>query len=417
MLLESSMLDRWISLALMGGVVGSVVSIAVSDILYGISILLWLVDCWKRRRFHLQFPPFFGFVVAFFVAALAAVCFSSDVTESGLYLVKCIKFLYIPLIFTYLSRERVEQVLKVLFAVMGASAGYGLLQYFWLLEVNLMNRIDGFMGHWMTFSGQLMLGSVALAAYLMFYRLPRTDTRNPEVQGRDQGRSDRFSTEEIFKMGGWVTLLLVFLLVLILTHTRSAWLGTIGGMLLLFWVFRFRWLIAGFGVLALLVILLPTPFKQRLYSGFDLADTTTRIRLELLSTGRNIIEARPWLGLGPRMVPRLYQDYNGTDEFPGSIYQHLHNNFVHIAAEMGLITLGIWLALWVRLLRDFIRFARRRSTDRWSFSAAMTGIGVVVAFLLAGLFEYNFGDSEVLILLLFLVTVPYVASREPAEAA
>ena len=218
-------------------------------------------------------------------------------------------------------------------------------------------------------------------------------------------------------MSGWVTLLLVFLPALILTHTRSAWLGTIGGMLLLLWVFRFRWLIAGFGVLVFLFIFLPTSFKQRLYSSFDLADRTTRVRLELLNTGRNIIEVCPWLGLGPRMVPRLYQDYNETDEFPGSIYQHLHNNFVQIAAEMGLITLGVWLAIWVCLLRDFIRFARRSRSDRWSFSVAMTGIGVVVAFLLAGLFEYNFGDSEVLILLLFLVTVPYVASRKPSEAA
>ena len=416
MLSESSMLDRWISLALIGGVVSSVVSIAVSDTLYGISILLWLVDCWKRRRFHLQFPPFFGFVVAFLVAALAAVCFSSDVTASAPYLGEFIKFLYIPLIFTYVPRERVEQVLKALFAVMGASAGYGLLQYFWLLEVNLLNRIDGFMGHWMTFSGQLMLGSVALTAYLIFYRLPQPSARNPEGHGRDQRQLDRFSIEEMFKRGGWVTLLLVFLLVLILTHTRSTWLGTIGGVLLLLWVLRFRWMIAGFGVLVLLFILLPTSFKQRLYSSFDPADTTTRIRLELLDTGRNIIEARPWLGLGPRMVPRLYQNFNGTDEFSGSIYQHLHNNFVHIAAEMGLITLGVWLAVWVRLLRDFTRFARR-SSDRWSFSVAMTGIGVLVAFLLAGLFEYNFGDSEILILLLFLVTVPYVASREPAEAA
>jgi len=185
----------------------------------------------------------------------------------------------------------------------------------------------------------------------------------------------------------------------------------------LLWIFRFRLLIVGFVVMVLLFIFLPTSFKQRLYSSFDLADRTTRIRVELLSTGRNIIKIFPWWGLGPRMVSRLSQDYKETDEFPDSIYQHLHNNFVHIAAEMGLITLGVWIAFWIRLLRDFIRFVHRPGSDHWSRSVSMAGIGVVVAFLLAGLFEYNFGDSEMLILLLFFVTVPYVASREPAEAA
>ena len=34
--------------------------------------------------------------------------------------------------------------------------------------------------------------------------------------------------------------------------------------------------------------------------------------------------------------------------------------------------------------------------------------------LAAGLFEYNFGDSEFLMLFLVLVTLPYAAERAPA---
>ena len=34
----------------------------------------------------------------------------------------------------------------------------------------------------------------------------------------------------------------------------------------------------------------------------------------------------------------------------------------------------------------------------------------MVAFFLAGLFEFNFGDSEVLMVFLFLVSAPYAVS-------
>jgi len=36
--------------------------------------------------------------------------------------------------------------------------------------------------------------------------------------------------------------------------------------------------------------------------------------------------------------------------------------------------------------------------------------------LAAGMFEYNFGDSEVLMLFLVLVTLPYAAERTPGAS-
>ena len=43
---------------------------------------------------------------------------------------------------------------------------------------------------------------------------------------------------------------------------------------------------------------------------------------------------------------------------------------------------------------------------------SLSGLACLIAFLCAGLFEYNYGDSEVLILLLFMLTAPYVANRK-----
>jgi O-antigen ligase len=42
---------------------------------------------------------------------------------------------------------------------------------------------------------------------------------------------------------------------------------------------------------------------------------------------------------------------------------------------------------------------------------AATGLAAVVSMLAAGMFEYNFGDSEFLMLFLILVTLPFAAGK------
>ena len=47
---------------------------------------------------------------------------------------------------------------------------------------------------------------------------------------------------------------------------------------------------------------------------------------------------------------------------------------------------------------------------------AAAALASVAAMLAAGLFEYNFGDSEFLMMLLLVITLPFAAERNPAAA-
>jgi hypothetical protein len=80
---------------------------------------------------------------------------------------------------------------------------------------------------------------------------------------------------------------------------------------------------------------------------------------------------------------------------------------LQIAAERGLPALVIWCWFVATLLADFFRL--RRTSPLPSLAAG--GIACVVAMLAAGMFEYNFGDSEFLMLFLVIVTLPYAAER------
>ncbi len=167
-------------------------------------------------------------------------------------------------------------------------------------------------------------------------------------------------------------------------------------------------------VLAVFIALAPASVTKRFFSMFDMNDPTNRDRVAMIHIGERMVAARPLTGVGPNMVQRLYGDYRGPDAV-NRVNPHLHNDFVQIAAERGLPALAIWIWFLVAVVRDLWR--RFQSSPPFERFAAAGGLAATAALVTAGLFEYNFGDSEVLMLFLILVTLPAAAQRDPAAFA
>jgi O-antigen ligase len=163
---------------------------------------------------------------------------------------------------------------------------------------------------------------------------------------------------------------------------------------------------------ALFLAFAPAPLAERLYSTFNLADPTNRDRVAMMHTGANIIRDFPLTGVGPDGVRLVYQHYRDP-RAERQLNPHLHNVPLQIAAERGLPALAVWIWFIVVLIRDLAR-KTRSSPMRSLPTAALAG---VVAMLTAGMFEYNFGDSEFLMLFLLIVTLPYAADRVTATDA
>ena len=85
---------------------------------------------------------------------------------------------------------------------------------------------------------------------------------------------------------------------------------------------------------------------------------------------------------------------------------HLHNVPMQIAAERGLLALAAWLWFVVAACRA-VSAVGTRATEPGG-----RGLGAMAAMLAAGLTEYNFGDSEFLMLLLVMITLPFAANRD-----
>jgi O-antigen ligase len=375
-------LERAAYLSLLAFAAALQVSIAAADILLTLAGLLW-VSLLVRNREGVEVPRMFWPLAAYGAATFIAAVFSVDPHTSLVDCKQLLLFLIVPVAYRLFRGRRSMFAVDVIITVGALSATIGVVQYLILNFDNLSRRPEGTLGHYMTYSGLLMLVACAAVARIMFTRQNRA----------------------------WAGLVLpALVLALAFTFTRSAWIGASVGIGLLFLLRDFR-LIAllpvAFGVF---LAAAPVNLTARLYSTFSLTDPSNIDRVAMMKSGLRIIRDDPLTGVGPDMVIQVYPQYRDKSAV-NQLNPHLHNVPLQIEAERGLPALGIWIWFVVTLCMDFFR--RRRGATA---SLANAGLACIVAMLTAGLFEYNFGDSEFLMLFLVLITLPYAAEWQAADA-
>jgi O-antigen ligase len=198
-----------------------------------------------------------------------------------------------------------------------------------------------------------------------------------------------------------------------LTAVRGAWLGFAAGCALCVLGLRRRWLVLGALLLALVGALAVEPrLLDRVRTVGDLADDTTRDRLAMLGAGLGLAIAHPLTGIGPGQVKNVYPRVASPDALRRST-SHLHNTPLQIVVERGVPGLAAWIAIWVGYFGAAWRVFRRVSPANEETRALVLGsMAAIAAFLVGGLFEYNFGDTEVLLVALALMALPFVVERD-----
>lgn len=412
-----------------------IVSIFVAQLLLALAVLVFLVRL-ALKRTRVRRLPLDGAILAFSVWTLLSASFSPDPVASHESAKKLVLFalLYVAAdaLAGELERERIIDAALLGGFVLGAGS---LLQYYFLGFDTLDHRPRSFLGHYMTASG-LSMGVLVLAlARLVFRReLALPSARDWRLLGLLAGAlaaltvlraSDLFmlESERLFVAGlaaaaaalalsrgawpgpGTSTTLAVLVLAisswaLLVSRTRNAWLGTIAGLAVVAFLRtpRALWLLpAGVGAL---LILRPAPIIERL----TVTDASSRDRYYMWQAGIDMIREKPVFGQGPGMIQAAYPSYRWP-EAPNPVTPHLHDNALQIAAERGLPCLAWWLWLMAAAMADAWREARRGCFGPgWG---AVAALALLTALMVAGLFEYNFGDSEILMFTLLIAALPY----------
>jgi O-antigen ligase len=279
----------------------------------------------------------------------------------------------------YRELPGVRKVIVDFFVIFGGGlAVWGLLEFFFLGQNTLDRRINGPSSHVMTYSNLLM--PMALI-YLIFWLYQRK----------------------------WWQLGLAILInfALLLTLTRSVWLGWGAAVLVLLMLTRthIRYYVPA--ALLLFITFLPMAYFSRLVSTFDMQQESNFDRVRMLQAGVEMIKDHPVLGVGPANVKEYYALYKKQDA-PRVRPAHLHNNVVQLWAERGILGLTAYLLFLILFLRECLR-ARGGPNRMW----ADVGIAITVAWAVAGLFEFNFGDTEVFYLMLNLSALVVTALGRP----
>lgn len=394
---------RWLTF---GSAVAILLSIAVSQALLALAVVALLISGEKLRLPPIKLP-----LALFMLGTVISLAFSPEPAAGLPQIRKFFVFLELLVVFSTLRKmELIRGLVLSWAAVGGLIAIRGLVQFAGRVgEARALGRsfydyyapaerISGFMSHWMTFSGQEMFVLLLLVSFLFF-------------------------APNAFK-SGWIWVLCAGLmsLALLLGFTRSIWLATAVAGVYLLWFFR-RWLVALVPLAAALLFLFsPASVRERFTSlvrpkqGID----SNEFRIVTWRTGIHIIREHPLLGLGPEGVKLHFMDYVPADiprPLPSGWYGHLHNIYLHYAAERGIPTALVLMWLLLKILFDFGRGLRGLQQGRSNRKFLLHGgIAVVVATMVAGFFEVNLGDSEVLTMFLVTVACGYLSLEKEVVA-
>ena len=365
--------------SLVGIVAAMQLSIAAAQILLTVAFLAWLASHITRSE-RLEAPRFFWPLVVYAAFTLASAGFSLDPEVSFTDCKQLVLLMLVPITYDLARGARANSVLSIVLTIGAISAMVGIVQYAVLNFDGLGQRPQGTLSHWMTYSGTLMLVICAATSRLLY------------------GPSGRL----------WAAFVMPALLVaLSLTLTRGAWVGVAIGVAVLFLSKDFRLLAVIPIVIVTGLLLAPEEIINRGKSIFDAKDLTSRDRVAMLQAGVAIVKDYPMMGVGPDQIERIYPRYRVPDAVKPT-NPHLHNVPMQIAAERGLPALGAWLWFVVTASLGLLKLVR---TSR-NKGLAAAGLGAMAAMLAAGLTEYNFGDSEFLMLLLVMITLPFAANRD-----
>jgi O-antigen ligase len=363
--------------------------ISIAYVLFVPLAAAWLATGWRLESVRQALAhPLTALAGAFALLVALSVAFSPDPRASARALPGLSLLLLVPITIDLV--DTVRRARAVLLAVAASGTAMGLFGLAQLARggPDLQNRIHANLSHYMTLSGLTLLAGCVLLAFLF--------------EGRGRGR--------------WLSAAAVVpFSAMIFTLTRGAYVGAVAAVTAYLALRRPRGLLLVVPALVAMFLLLPPDVRHRALSIADPTDTTNRDRIAMASAGGRMIADHPIFGVGPELVKPYYTLYRDPDA-PRWRVPHLHDNVIQIAAASGVFAAAAYLALLgMFFLRAAALLRIGRDQSHRAVIAAATFLAVT-AVSVAGLFEYNFGDKEVLMATLPLLALPFSRGmRQHAE--
>ena len=255
-------------------------------------------------------------------------------------------------------------------------------------------RATGFYNHWTTYAESLQL--IASLALGLLVALPQKRSRNGMLLAL-----------AIAGMG----------IALLLSVTRASWLSLLvsAALITALSLSRRALLIVGACALPLVLTGLFVLHKKRNVGFFDQKDDSIAWRQKIWQEGFHLLTSNPrhlLVGIGMDSIKGHWREW-GLFENGRLPMGHMHSDYLQIALERGVPALIVWLILLGVYARTLWRLRRRVPPENWIEKGVVLGaLGGLIGFMLSGVVHYNWGDSEVVMILYLIMGLSLVVERE-----
>ena len=198
---------------------------------------------------------------------------------------------------------------------------------------------------------------------------------------------------------------------LVFTSMRTVIVAFVIGACVIAWrslrgVYKVAFTFAVFFVLAFGAVVVS---QTRADDALSLSDPSSSLRLQVARVGLSRIPLHPVFGHGMDAMKRHWNEWG----FPGKDMLHLHSTPLQLAFDRGLPMLLLWLWLMIAFLRQIAADERTASdlSDTNTYGILLGGLGALTGFIASSMVNYNYGDSEAVMLFWFLLGVCVTCGR------
>ena len=393
-------LEKVIQFSLLTFALSSLFSISITQLSFAIGSLSWLLKTHLTRTWSEIRGTRVGIaILAFCLAYIISLTTAVDL-ESGINFIK--KLLQVVIFFWVANTVQDEKQRNILVSLIIFAAVASALNGIFLNYASLAQDSRGFylgmyggrpvgtMSVPSTFSGLLMITGLIALGKLLFHK-----------------------PKNYWALGG----LGIITFCLMIVQARQAWLGFLVGSIFLvyFWKKKFLWIIPI--VLVFIFVLSPQKYKTRIESMTDIKnDRALNIRKIVWKGGWEIFKDYPITGCGFKCVDAVYTRYPDPTGYIG-LQRGMHSNIIQLLVDTGIVGLGAWLSIWVTYFIEIFKCHQVLARDKTLANNKGILLGcaaAILSFLVGGLFESSFYDSEVIMLVYFIMGISLAkASNAP----
>ncbi len=351
-------------------------SLDIATLFLGAGTILWIAKMALLKKLFLKRTPFDEMIALLVILSAASIGVAPD-KDFSFYNYYHLMGRYILIYYLVINNlNTLEQMKRLIWSIMASAVivtCYGFYQYVHGVDISAFQWVDG---------DQFPELKVRIFSTL----------QNPNLLAgflvvvMSLAVGIGLHTENIQGKVLLFVLVAVLGICLVLTYSRGAWLSVVAVTALCGRLYN-RKVLWVFLVIPVLALFCHDGVMERLLSIFNPTDTSSTLRIALWESTIAMILDKPLLGIGWGSYWLVYPDYDFFLNNPAATIVHAHNMYLHIAAEIGIPGLMVFLAIIYGHTRKAIQVLAQ-TQNAWVAGVMLGTVAAVLGLAVNGFTDY-----------------------------